>query len=153
MPFTNARRDGQRRLLRYRRPYAAASLGFVLRDLQADRLCRPDRLVARLGERHPQDLGQAFGVVLRWDIERPAEAFRQVFGCDYVWHVLASLAEGMAGGGVRRRPVMELAVNSRSSRRKGNPRHVCHRPRSMATCLPPGPFFLAALIAPPESTI
>ena len=54
---------------------------------------------------------------------------------------------------ILRCPTRRLAANSRSSRRKGNPRHVCHRPRSMATCLPPGPFFLAALIAPPESTI
>ena len=30
MPLTNARRDLQRRLLRYRRPYGAAPLGFIL---------------------------------------------------------------------------------------------------------------------------
>jgi hypothetical protein len=64
VPLPDARRDGQRRLLRHGRTYAAAPLGFVLRDLQTYSLCRADRLVARLGECHPQDLGQALGVLL-----------------------------------------------------------------------------------------
>ena len=64
MPSANARRDGQRRLLRHGRTYAAAPLGFVLRDLQTYSLCRADRLVARLGECRPQELGQVLGVVL-----------------------------------------------------------------------------------------
>ena len=45
MPLSDTCGDGECRLLRYRRPDAAASLGFILSDLQADSLCRSDRPV------------------------------------------------------------------------------------------------------------
>ena len=92
---------------------AAAALGFILGDLEGNSLCRSNRLgrvsLLKAGRRISVEI---LGVVLRRDIKRPADHLRQLLDRDYAWHGLTSLvADGMAGGGVLRRPVMELAVN------------------------------------------
>lgn len=99
----NASSDRQRRLLRRSRSDTTRALRFVLGDLQAHPLRRANGPVSCLAQGGPQDLTQVLGVVFRRDIERPADHLSQLLDRDYVWHLVASLALGMAGGDILHR--------------------------------------------------
>jgi hypothetical protein len=111
VPLSDARSDGERRLLRGNRAHTPAALGFILGGFEADSLCRSDRPVTCFVSCGSQHLGQALGVVLRWNIEHPAHPLGQSLRSDHAWHGLTSLADGMTGGDVLRCPTKHLAAN------------------------------------------